>query len=170
MDEGLRSKRAELAVERIGDDVYHRIRADARVALQPLYSETGGFQMPIVGHLLTTLLLAGCSLAVAVTTWILKRRRQFALLRGAGMPASGLRTLVLLQSAVPLVCVATFSAALGIGVTQAILHLVRGSAVPLPDVSLALVLVGSMLGALLVVGLMLPAIERLTRPDGVRLE
>jgi hypothetical protein len=66
--------------------------------------------------------------------------------------------------------VATFSAALGIGVTQAILHLVRASAVPLPDVSLALVLAGSMLGALLVVGLMLPSIERLTRPDGVPLE
>jgi len=48
--------------------------------------------------------------------------------------------------------------------------LVRASAVPLPDVSLALVLAGSILGALLVVGLMLPAIERLTRPDGVRLE
>jgi SAM-dependent methyltransferase len=39
--------------ERISDDVYRRIRADARVALQPLVSETGGFQMPIVGHLLT---------------------------------------------------------------------------------------------------------------------
>jgi SAM-dependent methyltransferase len=40
-------------VDRIGSDVYRRIRADARVALQPLYSESGGFQMPIVGHLLT---------------------------------------------------------------------------------------------------------------------
>jgi SAM-dependent methyltransferase len=40
-------------VERISDDVYRRIRADAHVALQPLVSETGGFQMPIVGHLLT---------------------------------------------------------------------------------------------------------------------
>jgi len=40
-------------VERISDEVYQRIRADARDALQPLYSETGGFQMPIVGHLLT---------------------------------------------------------------------------------------------------------------------
>lgn len=40
-------------VERISDDVYRRIRADAQVALEPLVSETGGFQMPIVGHLLT---------------------------------------------------------------------------------------------------------------------
>ncbi len=42
-------------VERISDDVYQRIRADARVALAPLYTETGGFQMPIVGHLLTAI-------------------------------------------------------------------------------------------------------------------
>jgi ubiquinone/menaquinone biosynthesis C-methylase UbiE len=40
-------------VERIGNHVYRRIRADARVALQPMFSEAGGFQMPIVGHLLT---------------------------------------------------------------------------------------------------------------------
>jgi SAM-dependent methyltransferase len=40
-------------VKRISDDVYRRIRADASDALQPLYSETGGFQMPIVGHLVT---------------------------------------------------------------------------------------------------------------------
>ncbi len=142
-------------------------RTEELATAEPIYTEFGRVvHLGVIG----TLLLAGCSLAVAVTTWILERRRQFALLRSAGMPVSGLRTLVLLQSAVPLVCVATFSAALGIGVTQAILHLVRASAVPLPDVSLALVLAGSMLGALLVVGLMLPSIERLTRPDGVRLE
>ena len=40
-------------VERISDDVYRRIRAEARDALQPLFTETGGFQMPIVGHILT---------------------------------------------------------------------------------------------------------------------
>jgi hypothetical protein len=40
-------------IERISDDVYQRIRADAGEALQSLYSETDGFQMPIVGHLLT---------------------------------------------------------------------------------------------------------------------
>jgi hypothetical protein len=66
--------------------------------------------------------------------------------------------------------VAIFSAALGIGVTQAILILIRASAVPLPDASLALVLTASVLGALLMVGMMLPAIERLTRPDGLRME
>ena len=40
-------------VERISDEIYRRIRADARVALQPLFTETGGFQMPIVGYLVS---------------------------------------------------------------------------------------------------------------------
>ncbi|MBA3797048.1 MAG: FtsX-like permease family protein [Chloroflexi bacterium] len=142
-------------------------RTEELATAEPIYTEFGRVvNLGVMG----TMLLAGCSLAVAVTTWVLERRRQFAQLRSAGMPVSGLRKLVLLQAAAPLVCVAIFSAALGIGVTQAILILVRASVVPLPDASLALVLAASVLGALLMVGLMLPAIERLTRPDGLRME
>jgi ubiquinone/menaquinone biosynthesis C-methylase UbiE len=40
-------------IERISDAVYERIRADAGVALRPLYDATAGFRMPIVGHVLT---------------------------------------------------------------------------------------------------------------------
>lgn len=142
-------------------------RTEELATAEPIYTEFGRVvNLGVMG----TMLLAGCSLAVAVTTWVLERRRQFAQLRSAGMPVSGLRKLVLLQAAAPLVCVAIFSAALGIGVTQAILILIRASAVPLPDASLALVLTASVLGALLMVGMMLPAIERLTRPDGLRME
>jgi len=121
--------------------------------------------------LIGSLILAGCSLAVAVTTGILDRRRQFALLRSAGMPVSRLRTLVLLQAGAPLVAVALFSAVLGIGVAQAVLRLAGGSRpVPMPDGSLVIILGVSLLGALGVVALMLPPLERLTRPDSVRME
>ena len=120
--------------------------------------------------LLGSLILAGCSLAVAVSIGVLERRRQFALLRSAGMPASRLRTLVMLQAGAPLVVVAAFSAALGIAITQLILRLADAPDVPLPSPSLALALGVSLLGALAVVALMLPPLERLTRPDSVRLE
>jgi len=142
-------------------------RAEERVSAEPVYQEFG--RVVLLG-LIGTLLLAGCSLAVAVTTWVLERRRQFALLRGAGMPVSGLRAVVLLQAAAPLICVATFSAVLGIGITQVILRLLDAAIVPLPDLSLALTLGASVIAALLVVCLMLPPIERLTRPDSLRLE
>jgi predicted lysophospholipase L1 biosynthesis ABC-type transport system permease subunit len=120
--------------------------------------------------LIGTLVLAGCSLAVAVTTSVLERRRQFALLRSAGMPVSRLRVLVLLQAGAPLVTVAAFSAALGIAVAQVILRVASTVDVPLPGPSLGLTLGASLLGALLVVALTLPPLERLTRPETARAE
>lgn len=120
--------------------------------------------------LLGSLVLAGCSLAVAVTTGVLERRRQFALLRSAGMPVSRLRALVLLQAGAPLVAVAVFSATLGIVVAQVILRLADASRVAWPDASLAVTLAVSLVGAMAVVLMMLPPLERLTRPESVRIE
>ena len=120
--------------------------------------------------LLGSLVLAGCSLAVAVTTGVLERRRQFALLRSAGMPVARLRALVLLQAGAPLVAVAVFSAALGIVVAQVILRLADATTVSWPDPSLGVTLAVSLAGAMAVVALMLPPLERLTRPDSIRIE
>ena len=143
-----------------------RLATDAR-ARQPEFEEFGR----IVGiGLIGTLVLAGCSLAVAVTTGMLERRRAFAMLRSAGMPVGGLRALVLVQAGAPLFAVAAFSAALGVILTQLILGLVTTDEVPWPDASLVLILTGSLLGAMAIVAVMLPSLERLTRPETVRIE
>ncbi|MEP6638990.1 MAG: FtsX-like permease family protein [Chloroflexota bacterium] len=147
---------------------YVRLASESR-ATSRVYAEFGR----VVGlGLIGTLVLAGCSLAVAVTTNVLDRRRQFALLRSAGMPVGRLRALVLLQAGAPLLAVAAFSALLGIVVAQLILRLAtRGEVeVPWPDPSLGLTLGASVLGALIVVALMLPPLERLTRPETARAE
>lgn len=141
--------------------------ADEDRSSSHVYEEFGR----VVGlGLLGSLVLAGCSLAVAVTTGILERRRQFALLRSSGMPVSRLRALVLLQAGAPLVAVALFSAVLGIGVAQVILRLADASKVTWPDAGLGVALAVSLAGALAVVVMMLPPLERLTRPDAVRNE
>ena len=145
---------------------YVRLAAESR-STSRVFEEFGR----VVGlGLIGTLVLAGCSLAVAVTTSVLERRRQFALLRSAGMPVSRLRALVLLQAGAPLLAVAAFSAVLGIAVAQLILRLATVDAVPWPDPSLALILGASLVGALAVVALMLPPLERLTRPETARAE
>ena len=145
---------------------YVRLAAESR-ATSRIYQEFGR----VVGlGLIGTLVLAGCSLAVAVTTSVLERRRQFALLRSAGMPVSRLRVLVLLQAGAPLLAVATLSAGLGIAVAQVILRLATVDAVPWPDPSLGLTLGASLFGALLVVAMMLPPLERMTRPETARAE
>ena len=120
--------------------------------------------------LLGTMILAGCSLAVAVTTGVLDRRRQFALLRSAGMPVGRLRAVVLLQAAAPLLAVASFSGALGVAVAQGILVLATTDEIPLPDASLFVTLALSVVGALGVVALTLPPLERMTRPETARAE
>ncbi len=159
-------ERVRTAVVSAVPTAYVRLPAEDR-STSHVYEEFG--RVVALG-LIGSLILAGCSLAVSVTTSVLERRRQFALLRSAGMPVSRLRVVVLLQAGAPLVAVATFSAVLGIAVAQIILRLADASNVPWPDASLAAVLVVSLAGALAVVALMLPPLERMTRPDSVRVE
>jgi ABC-type antimicrobial peptide transport system permease subunit len=141
--------------------------AGSAVSKVPQFAEVGR----IVGiGLIGSLALAGCSLAVATITGLLQRRRQFALLRAAGLPMSRLRALVLIQSGVPLVVASAFSALLGVGVAQAILLLSPARTLPLPDVSLVLVLAGSVFVAMSVVAATLPGVDRLTRPQSIRSE
>ncbi|HEU6440557.1 MAG TPA: FtsX-like permease family protein, partial [Terriglobales bacterium] len=145
--------------------------ADTKVSSVPQFAEVAR----IVGlGLIGSLLLAGCSLAVATMTGLLERRREFTFLRAAGMPVARLRALVLLQAGVPLVVVSGFSALLGVGVAQVILRIASASAsaaeVPMPDPSLALVLGVSLAVAMAVVVATLPAVDGLTRPTSLRSE
>ncbi len=133
---------------------------------QDQYAEIGRI---VALGLVGTLALAGCSLAVAVTTATLDRRRQFVFLRSAGMPASALRATILLQAGVPLAAVAGASALLGVIVGSAVIWIAGGSVSP-PDVSLLGVLVLSVAVAMFIVGLTLPPLERMTRPASLRHE
>ena len=64
--------------------------------------------------ILISLVIAGCSLAVAVAGGFVERKRPFGLLRLAGMPLANLRRVVLLEAAVPLVLVVVVSVAAGL--------------------------------------------------------
>ena len=137
-----------------------------RIAMNSQFEEIGRIvAMGLVG----TLALAGCSLAVAVTTATLERRRQFVFLRSAGMPASGLRATILLQAGVPLTAVAAVSAVLGAVVGVGVLLIATGSVV-LPDASLVQIVAASVVVAMAVVVLTLPPLERMTRPASLRHE
>ncbi|HEX7490828.1 MAG TPA: FtsX-like permease family protein, partial [Candidatus Limnocylindrales bacterium] len=141
--------------------------ARGQVSSYPQFAEVAR----IVGlGLIGSLLLAGCSLAVATMTGLLERRREYTILRAAGMPVSRLRVLVLLQAGVPLVIVSGFSALLGVVVAQAILRMATVAEVPLPDPSLAGVLGVSLAVAMAVVVATLPAVDGLTRPTSLRSE
>jgi hypothetical protein len=141
--------------------------ATERYVPNPVYTEIGRI---VVLGLLMTMALAGCSLAVAVTTAVAERRRQFVFLRSAGMPASSLRAVVLLQAGIPLVAVAAFSGLLGVVVAEGILLVLGVGDLPLPILGIAGLLVASVTVAMAIVGLTLPSLERMTRPATLRVE
>ena len=71
--------------------------------------------------LAVTLVIAGCSLAVAVSGTIVERRQAFAQLRLAGTRLADLRRVVMAEAAAPLLVVAGASVALGLAVSALVL-------------------------------------------------
>jgi hypothetical protein len=121
--------------------------------------------------LTVTLVIAGCSLAVAVAGSIVERRQPFALLRLAGTRLSDLRRVVLAEAAAPLLMVATATSALGLAVTALTLASdTSNPAFALPGLDYWLALVGGLAIALAVVAATLRLLNRLTSPESVRIE
>jgi hypothetical protein len=118
-----------------------------------------------------TMAVAGASLAIAVTGSLIDRRRPFALLRLSGVPLRNLRSVLLLEAAGPLIAVAIVSGILGVIVSQLLLRLAAGNpSVPLPDASLAILLLAGVAGALAIVAAMLPLVGKLTDLEETRFE
>lgn len=116
------------------------------------------------------LLIAGCSLAVAVAGGLLDRRRPFALLRMSGVGLGSLRSVLILEAAAPLIAVAAMSCLLGVGVSQLVLRLAARDAIALPDGSLFVLFAGSIVGALAIVACVLPLVRPITSLDETRFE
>ena len=74
-----------------------------------------------------TLLMAGCSLAVAVAGGLVERRRPLALLRLTGMPVRRLQSIVMLEAAPPLLIAAFVSAVLGVAVADSIVAMLANA-------------------------------------------
>ena len=119
-----------------------------------------------------TLLVAGCSLAIAVAGGLVERRRPFGLLRVAGLPLSVLDKVVLLESAAPLVAVAAISAIAGFGVAASLIVAVasHGTVVKLPGDAFYLTIGIGLVTALFIVGATLPLLNRMTQPENARFE
>lgn len=119
-----------------------------------------------------TLLVAGCSLAVAVGGGLVERKRPITLLRLSGTPAPALYRMVLLESVLPLVLAAVLAAGAGLAVAVPVVGQVapKGASIALPGAGYLLTTGGGMLASLLVIAAALPLLSRITRPDSVRFE
>jgi ABC-type antimicrobial peptide transport system permease subunit len=119
-----------------------------------------------------TVVVAGCSLAVAVVGSLVERKRPFTLLRVTGTATSTLYRVVLLEAVLPLIA-ATIIAG-GLAYWVAVLTVGKlaptGTPVPVPGGEYYLTMGLGLVGSLLVIMAALPLLRRITGPSSVRFE
>jgi hypothetical protein len=119
-----------------------------------------------------TLLVAGCSLAVAVGGGLVERKRPFSLLRLSGTPSSTLYRVVYLEGILPLVTATVVAAGTGYGISLLTVDKLSPKGTPLPTLGHVYYLtVGAGLAISAVVILVtLPLLDRITQPNNARFE
>ncbi|MBN0048367.1 hypothetical protein JS756_30510 [Streptomyces actuosus] len=118
--------------------------------------------------LLTTLPIAGCSLAVSVVAGLSDRRRPFALLRLTGAPLRLLQRVIGLESTLPLLAVAAISIGTAFAASALFLKSQMHYDLVSPDVAyFALVALG-LVASLGIIASTLPLLKRITGPDAAR--
>ncbi|MFB4289400.1 FtsX-like permease family protein [Nonomuraea sp. ATR24] len=119
-----------------------------------------------------TLLVAGCGLLVAVAGGVVERKRPFTQLRLCGTPTRTLSSVVLLETAAPVVLAALVAAVAGVGVAGPVIGrlAIKSAPAALPGPAYFLTVGGGLVVALLVILAGLPLLKRVTAPGGARFE
>ncbi len=119
-----------------------------------------------------TLLVAACSLAVAIGGGLVERKRAFTLLRVSGTPGPTLYRVVLLEAAFPLIAATVVAAATAYGISVLTISRLASKGTPLPVLGASYYLsVGA--GLLVSVAVLLaamPLLRRMTAPANARFE
>jgi hypothetical protein len=140
--------------------------------LQIRLDRAATFEKIVYAAVAPTLIVAGCSLAVAAGGGLVDRKRPFTLLRVSGTPVGVLARVVLMEAAVPLLAAAIVAA--GIAYGTSILAFVRlapiGTAVPQPGPDYYAFMGIGLAVAFGVITATLPLLRRMTMPDNVRFE
>jgi hypothetical protein len=120
--------------------------------------------------ILASLLIAGCSLAVAMAAGVSERRRPFSLMRLSGAPLGVLQRMVALETAGPLLVIAVASALTGFVASDLFLRSQLGETIRPPGLSYYLIVGAGLVGALAMIASTLPLLDRATRPENARME
>jgi hypothetical protein len=153
-------------------------RAYPYVSTTSLFGEIGPQTIQLLTELqtasevviLASMLIAGCSLAVAMAAGVSERKRPFSLLRLTGVPLGVLRRVVTLETAAPLVVIALTSAVIGLVASDLFLRSQLGLTLRLPGATYYLIVLGGLVGSLTIIGSTLPLLNRSTRPEEARME
>jgi hypothetical protein len=140
--------------------------------LQIRLARAATFEKIVYAAVALTLIVAGCSLAVAVGGGLVDRKRPFTLLRVSGTPVGVLSRVVLMEAAVPLVAATVVAA--GIAYWTSVWAFVRlaptGTAVPQLGADYYALMGIGLTVAFGVITVTLPLLRRMTTPGNVRFE
>jgi hypothetical protein len=118
-----------------------------------------------------TLLVAGCSLAVAVGGGLVERKRPFTLLRVSGTPTSTLYKVVLQEAAFPLIAATLVAAATAYGISVlTVSKMAQGTPIPVLGHTYYLTMGTGLVISLTVILVTLPLLGRITGPANARFE
>jgi hypothetical protein len=120
--------------------------------------------------ILTSLAIAGCTLAASVAAGLADRKRPFSLLRLTGAPLGVLRRAVALESAVPLLAVAVVSIGAGFGASAMFATAQLGHSMVAPDAAYYFITVSGIVLSLGIIAATFPLLRRITGPDVARNE
>jgi hypothetical protein len=120
--------------------------------------------------ILTSLPIAGCSLAVSIAGGLVERRRPFSLLRLAGAPLGMLRRVVGLEAAAPLLITAVASIGAGLLAAHLFLRAQLSETLRGPGLEYYLVIVAGLIVSMGVIASTLPLLNRITGPEIARNE
>lgn len=118
--------------------------------------------------LLTTLPIAGCSLAVSVVAGLSDRRRPFAILRLTGAPLRLLQRVVGLESALPLLAVSAIAIGTAFAASAMFLRSQMHYHLIPPDAAYYALVGGGLAAALGIIASTLPLLRRITGPESAR--
>lgn len=120
---------------------------------------------------LVSIVIAGCSLAIATAAAMLERKRVFGLLRLIGMPTADLRRIVGLEAAAPLLTVLGLSIGLGFAVAWFVMECLPGGfTMSVPEPAYFITIAGGLALALGTVGATFGTIRKNTAISSTRFE
>jgi hypothetical protein len=152
-----------------GADTAPQTLGEVGQARDQLYLEIRSVVTFIAG---LTLLIAGCSVAIAVSGSLVERKRPFTLLRLCGTSTRTLYGVVLLETALPLAAATLIAAMTGYAIALPIARTLAPGrhVIPALTPTYYLILGSGLLLAAAVNIASLPILGRITRPDNVRFE
>ena len=120
--------------------------------------------------IVASLIIAACSLAVSIAAGLGERKRPFSLLRLTGVPKALLHRVVALESALPLLLVATVSIMVGLASAALYLHSQVGIKFRIPGIAYWSTVLGGLAASLAIIASTFPLLDRITGPDVARNE